>query len=33
MPPEVKRINHSPAVLDFGDGRGNVLSLREYSNV
>lgn len=25
MPPEDKRINHSPAVLDFGDGRGNVL--------
>ncbi len=25
MPPEDKRINHSPAILDFGDGRGNVL--------
>ena len=26
MPPENKRINHSPAILDFGDGRGNVLN-------
>lgn len=24
LPPENKRINHCPAVLDFGDGKGNV---------
>lgn len=24
LPPEEKRVNHCPAILDFGDGKGNV---------
>lgn len=25
MPPEEKRVNHPPRILDFGDGKGNVI--------
>lgn len=25
LPPEEKRVNHTPAILDFGDGKGNVI--------
>ena len=25
LPPADKRINHAPGILDFGDGRGNVI--------
>lgn len=25
LPPEDKRVNHTPAILDFGDGKGNVI--------
>ena len=25
LPPEEQRVNHTPAILDFGDGRGNVI--------
>lgn len=26
LPHEEKRINHCPAILDFGEGKGNVFS-------
>ena len=27
LPPPEKRINHAPAILDFGDGKGNVIKV------